>query len=79
MSDILIELHAVRERPARPGTADGDVNVFNLDYLIAELVLEKAIEEIERFRMLAGAVSDGPSFAELTKDLPRRSTEDNSR
>jgi hypothetical protein len=39
----------------------------------------KMIDEIVRLRSLVGKARSGPSFAEITKDLPRRSHEDASR
>lgn len=37
--------------------------------------LREAITTIKFLRKAAGAVTDGPSFADIAKDLPRRSTE----
>jgi hypothetical protein len=37
--------------------------------------LREAITTIKFLRKAAGAVTQGSSFAEITKDLPRRSTE----
>jgi hypothetical protein len=78
MGDILQDLRDILTN-TRAGTADSDVNALTIPYPVLRIDIERAIAEIERLRSLVGAVSAGPSFAEMTKDTPRRSTEDTTR
>jgi hypothetical protein len=73
MSDIVERLNAARGFGDRAGTADGDINVLVRTVPVA--LLDDAVAEIERLRSIAGKADVGPSFAEITKDLPRRSNE----
>lgn len=49
-------------------TSNGDVNVLG-SVSIRFQVLHSLVEEIQHLRSLAGAVSQGPSFAETRKVL----------
>jgi hypothetical protein len=66
--DDMIAALAAGERTFVGRESGGDVDQI----LIA---LRKAIEEIKHLRSLAGAVSQGPSFAEAIKGVSRRSVE----
>lgn len=82
--DILHDLRKCYDNPLRAGIADSDVNAVTskTGYAITADVLGRAINEIIKLServALAGAVTQGSSFSELAKDLPRRSREDNSR
>ena len=59
MSDIVERLRAT----------GGSSEVCSLDF---DGLFKEAAAEIERLRSLAGAVSAGPAFAEIVKDLPRQ-------
>jgi hypothetical protein len=53
---------------------DSDEQKFLLEWRDAAEI----IAEIDRLKSLVGAADVGPSFAEITKGLPRRSHEDAS-
>jgi hypothetical protein len=64
MDDILVDLDHEAEALA-----------MNPDYRDAVKVMRRAAAEIRHLRSLAGAVSQGPSFAEAIKGVSRRSVE----
>lgn len=68
--DVLELLKEAMDR-SRPGTANSDVNVFAIEYPIPYFILDGLKKEIERLRSLAGAVTDGPSFAEIRDSLAK--------
>jgi hypothetical protein len=66
MGDIIDDLAEVKTVLETPSS--GNVLASGLDVMMA-IVVGRAIKEIRHLRSLAGAVSQGPSFAEATKDL----------
>lgn len=77
MSDIVDRLQTILTTSMRPGTADSDVNVFDLPIEVTRGDVERSIREIlqlratiAQLRAVAGSVSvDSFSYADLKKDL----------
>jgi hypothetical protein len=72
MGDILDDLAEVKTVLETPSS--GKVMASGLDGMMANVV-SRAMSEIRHLRSLAGVVSQGPSFAEATKGVSRRSVE----
>ena len=68
--DELKEYIVTAKETYRPGSADSSINPFAIPVQLHTGVLERAIAEIERLRLKAGAVTDGEfydSFPEIKR------------